>query len=449
MNLFDLNPVKRKSVKRVLLYPNITFQKDLEKDSYIQVVKNQIEILNTIRDDLWFYALVPKPIKSLEFENTTQITINLPTYPQSMRSHFDVFAMQKVISHSLDFDVVMCHLPEHAHALKNVMYNVTHFRPLFMGYCHWFDLKEVVTGPKDTFTQNLLGVLEYEKCYLNTQHQKDMVMNQATDHFNEAQLERLDEILTVQHLGVNESDILDGNVPYEKTIVFNHRPEAYKHFNEFMKLMDKLAETRNDFKVWVPLLEKENREYVFVTKPRKKEYYDLLKKCAVGFSPKQKYGGWSVATTDGLMNGVPYLMYDDLYYRELWDGADFFTSDEGALSLLNKYLDDKEYRDKKSNEARKHLRENLVYRDKMIEMNDYMNTLIENTHTVGETETFNSIVKLIQNKKAVSKIDIMHFLGWGRGVPWTPYRRALSKHPNIVEQLTETPTYCYEDTPSV
>ena len=73
-------------------------------------------------------------------------------------------------------------------------------------------------------------------------------MNQATDHFNETQLERLDEILTVQHLGVNESDILDGNVPYEKTIVFNHRPENYKHFNEFMKLMDKLAETRNDFK---------------------------------------------------------------------------------------------------------------------------------------------------------------------------------------------------------
>ena len=71
----------------------------------------------------------------------------------------------------------------------------------------------------------------------------------------------------------------------------------------------------------------------------------------------------------------------------------------------------------------KHLRENLVYKDKMIEMNDYMNTLIENTHTVGETETFNGIVEFIQKKKAVSKIDIMHFLGWGRGVPWTPYRR--------------------------
>ena len=59
---------------------------------------------------------------------------------------------------------------------------------------------------------------------------------------------------------------------------------------------------------------------------------------------------------------------------------------------------------KKSNDARKHLRENLVYKDKMIEMNDYMNTLIENTHTVGETETFNGIVEFIQKKKAVSKL---------------------------------------------
>ena len=88
------------------------------------------------------------------------------------------------------------------------------------------------------------------------------------------------------------------NVPYEKTIVFNHRPERHKHFNEFMKLMDKLAETRNDFKVWVPLLEKENREYVFVTKPRKKEYYDLLKKCCWGFT-KTKVWWMGVATTDG------------------------------------------------------------------------------------------------------------------------------------------------------
>ena len=42
MNLFSLEERNVKTV-RVLVYPNITFQKDLEKDSYIQVITNQIK----------------------------------------------------------------------------------------------------------------------------------------------------------------------------------------------------------------------------------------------------------------------------------------------------------------------------------------------------------------------------------------------------------------------
>ena len=58
MNLFKLDLKLQKTV-RVLVYPNITFQKDLEKDSYIQVIKKQIKLLNEIRDDLWFYLFLP------------------------------------------------------------------------------------------------------------------------------------------------------------------------------------------------------------------------------------------------------------------------------------------------------------------------------------------------------------------------------------------------------
>ena len=69
---------------------------------------------------------------------------------------------------------------------------------------------------------------------------------------------------------------------------------------------------RKDFKVWVPLLDKPNRDYVITDKGDKQWYYNKLKTCYVGFSPNQKYGGWSVATTDGMMNGVPYVMYNAL-----------------------------------------------------------------------------------------------------------------------------------------
>ena len=75
----------------------------------------------------------------------------------------------------------MSHLPESTHQLVNTLYNVTHHTPLVFGWAHWFDLKDVVSWPKDSFLQNITGLLEYDKCYLNTQHQKDMVLKQAKE----------------------------------------------------------------------------------------------------------------------------------------------------------------------------------------------------------------------------------------------------------------------------
>ena len=47
MNLFEIGKEKKlQKTVRVLVYPNITFQEDLEKDSYIQVIKKQIELSN-------------------------------------------------------------------------------------------------------------------------------------------------------------------------------------------------------------------------------------------------------------------------------------------------------------------------------------------------------------------------------------------------------------------
>ena len=87
-----------KKVVRILVYPNITFQENLERDSFVQVIKNQIKELNAIRDDLWFYLILTKKLK-LDYDNVTQYIIDLPTYPQTMRSHFDVPLMQKIIKH--------------------------------------------------------------------------------------------------------------------------------------------------------------------------------------------------------------------------------------------------------------------------------------------------------------------------------------------------------------
>ena len=447
MNLFDITEEKEtKKTVRILVYPNITFQKDLEKDSYIQVIKNQIRLLNEIRDDLWFYLILTKPMPELAFHNVTQYYIDLPTYPPTMRSHFDVPEIKSIINADLDFDLVMSHLPEHTHQLKNVMHNVTHHTPLFFGYSHWFDLDNVVAWPKDSFLQNITGLLEYDRCYLNTEHQKQLVLDQASDTFNDETIGKLNDILTVQHLGVSSQDIVDDiNSNPDKIIVFNHRPDTYKHFKQFMKTMDKLREIRDDFKVWVPLLDTSDRDWVITDKGDKTWYYNKLKECYVGFSPKQTYGGWSVATTDGMMNGVPYIMYDDTYYHELWDTGDFFDDDEDALRLLNTYLDNPDYRNEMAESALDWMRTQLIYKDKMQEMSEYIDSLVSKTKTMSDTEVMKGLVDFVKENRQVTKREINAKLGWGRGIKWTPYRRALMNHPNIYDTLSEIPTYTWVD----
>ena len=444
MNLFNSNQREVKTV-RVLVYPNITFQKDLEKDSYIQVITNQIKLLNEIRGDLWFYLILPCPVPSLQFDNVTQWYVDFETYPQTMRSNFRVDIIRKMFHNGLDFDLVMSHLPEHTHQLVNTLYNVTHHMPPVFGYCHWFDLREVVAWPKDSFLQNITGLLEYDRCYLNTKYQKNLVIAQARETFNDATIERLDSILTVQHLGVGEKDVMSEiNDTPDKIIVFNHRPDTYKHFKQFIAVTDKLWEMRQDFKVWVPLLGKSDREYVITDKGDKQWYYDKLKTCCVGFSPKQKYGGWSVATTDGMMNGVPYIMFDDTYYKELYPHGDFFKNDHEALMMLNTYLDDPRYRNEEAQKALDYVSSFMVYKNEMIKMSKYMDDLLARQKVMGDSDKLKEIIEFIR-KGPVTKKELMEFVGWGRGIKWSPYRRALMNHPNIFDVMDDYPMYVWRD----
>lgn len=447
MNLtsFLNDGIDRKKTIRILVYPNITFSKDLTKDSYVQVITNMIAELNNIRDDLFFYLVLPEYLECLDFPNTKQYFIKVPTYPPTMRSHFDVFEFKKIVGHDIDIDLVFSHLPEHTHQVKNVISNVTHHSPAYFGYSHWFDLNEVVAWSYPSFNQNLLGILEMDRCYINTQSQKDLVLNQATKIFNRDTIETLDEILTVQHLGVRRKDINRSVVPYRKTIVFNHRPETYKDYKNFMSIIKELRKQRQDFNVWVPLLEKSTESWITTEKFDKNGYYKKLSECCVGFSPKQLYGGWSVSTTDGLMNGCPFIMYDADYYHELNPTADFFSDNGEAITLMHQYLDDPTYRAFKSVESMSYLEENMIYEDEITIMSehiDYMMCRLKST----ETEVTEKLINLIRENGFMTKKELFgEHLGWGRGIKYGPYRRALLNHPNIYDTLSPQPEYCWID----
>ena len=92
MNIFNFTKQKDNDKEykyKVLVYPNITYMKDLEKDSYVVVLRNVIKELNKVRDDIHWTILSPYEVKSLIFENTTQLPIELPSYPNAMRTHFN------------------------------------------------------------------------------------------------------------------------------------------------------------------------------------------------------------------------------------------------------------------------------------------------------------------------------------------------------------------------
>ena len=118
---------------KILVYPNITFHKALEKDSFIVVLSNTIRELNKVREDLHFTVLVPYKTPSLEFDNVEQVILSMPTYPPVMRTHFDFFEFNKLFDwNHTDFDIVYSHLPEHTTNLASFFNNYTNIAPKFI-----------------------------------------------------------------------------------------------------------------------------------------------------------------------------------------------------------------------------------------------------------------------------------------------------------------------------
>jgi hypothetical protein len=165
------------------------------------------------------------------------------------------------------------------------------------------------------------------------------------------------------------------------------------------------------------------------TKFDKVGYYQHLRQCRLGIAPRQTYEGWSIAATDGLMNGCPYIFYDADYYQELHPGADTFTNWSQALVLINRYLDDVTYRNAQAERGRirtHHLSTTL----RAQQISADMDTLVASLPS-RESSMTTQLEQFIYDHAPVSKADVMKSLKWGRGISWTPYRRALLRHPNI------------------
>ena len=64
---------------------------------------------------------------------------------------------------------------------------------------------------------------------------------------------------------------------------------------------------------------------------------------------------------------------------------------------------------------------------------------------MGDSEKLKEIIQYIKDSKQITKKDLFKWINWGRGIKWSPYRRALMKHPNIFDVNGANPKYCWQE----
>ena len=437
MNIFDFTKEKDSDKEypyKILVYPNITYMRDLEKDSYVVVLRNVIKELNKVRDDIHWTIMSPGDIKSLTFENTTQIPINLPSYPNAMRCHFNYNEIKANLRwKETDYDVVYSHLPEHTLNMSNLLENDTNISPKYVGYCHWYEVDENTNYSKRMLMDNYNGMLEMEECGVNSIWLKELVLKKAKKYYNDEIISKLDKIIQPHYLGIDKINNVE--VPTKKkTIIFNHRDNYYTGWTWFIDRMDELYKQRQDFTVYTTLADLDRPYSKRVKISDRDEYLDFIRSMHVGVGTFQKYSAWSISTTDSLSMGVPYILPNKLCYPEmvgkeyplLYDGKDEF------LKRLNGALDD----DGSVDKAKEYLKtkiEEFPWASRVPQwFNGWSFLQTDSFDMIGnKSESYDKIVDFIHKKKSVTKKEILDYLGWGVRISFSPYRNRLRKESTI------------------
>ena len=429
MNIFNFTKQKDNDKEykyKVLVYPNITYMRDLEKDSYVVVLRNVIKELNKVRDDIHWTILSPTEVKSLIFPNTTQLPIELPSYPNAMRTHFNHKQLLKTIDWKKnDYDIVYSHLPEHTLQLSNMFVNETNLNPKFIGYCHWFEVPENTAYSKSMLMHNIAGILEMEECGVNTEWLKELVLEKASQVYHSRVVSDLDHIIQPHYLGVD--DISTDHKHKHGTILFNHRDNEYTGYSWFVKQMDDLYKKRQDFKVYTTLTDLDRPYAERVKLSSRDDYLNFVRSMHMGVGCFQKYSAWSISTTDGLSQGVPYVLPDKMCYPEMV-GKKYpllykSNSARNFKDMIETMLDKPQLR----NIANAYLEpklEGFRWSERVSKWFDGWKHFDE-LKPMSDTDSYKKIVEHIHRKKSVSKKELLEYMGWGVRISFSEYRNRL------------------------
>ena len=435
----DLSSVN-KNTYQILCVPNITSQNNLDKDSYVLVMHNVIKELNKIRDDLFFHLPITKFCKQLDFGNTKQYIFKMPSFPNSMRAHYDFYQWNEVLNAKIiEMDIIWSHLPEQTTNIKNHCHNTYSQDIPVIGYSHWIENSEFAPNWKTTFYHNnITGMLQMDKCGLNTQTQIDALLEEATEYYSQKTIDKLRNIMTPLYLGIETNKINEfPNFKTDKIIVFNHRTKEYRGWKRFIKIIQELRKQRQDFKVFCSMIDPSGIQILkktfddisffdFDGPDNRDEYIRKLENCRFGF-----HGGsrWAMSSQDGLCKGVPYVFEignetGELFGHKMETG--FKTTDE-AVELFNRMLDDNDWRNKQSQLAINHCGDVHSWGNRIIPFNKMIDDAIDKqtSDMIQSGDKKNDIVDFIKTKRMVDTKTMSDYLGWGKQIGFRRYRNYL------------------------
>ena len=429
-----------KNTYQILCVPNITSQNNLDKDSYVLVMHNVIKELNKIRDDLFFHLPITKFCKQLDFGNTKQYIFKMPSFPNSMRAHYDFYQWNEVLNAKIiEMDIIWSHLPEQTTNIKNHCHNTYSQDIPVIGYSHWIENSEFAPNWKTTFYHNnITGMLQMNKCGLNTQTQIDALLEEATEYYSQKTIDKLRNIMTPLYLGIETNKINEfPSFETDKVIVFNHRTKEYRGWKRFIKIIQELRKQRQDFKVFCSMIDPSGIQILkktfddisffdFDGPDNRDEYIRKLENCRFGF-----HGGsrWAMSSQDGLCKGVPYVFEignetGELFGHKMETG--FKTTDE-AVELFNRMLDDNDWRNKQSQLAINHCGDVHSWGNRIIPFNKMIDDAIDKqtSDMIQSGDKKNDIVDFIKTKRMVDTKTMSDYLGWGKQIGFRRYRNYL------------------------
>ena len=438
-NDVDLSSIG-KSTYQILVTPNITNARNLNADSYILVMENVIKELNKIRDDLFFHLPITEFCPRLDFPNTKQYIFKMPSFPNAMRAHYDFYQWNEVLNaKKIEMDIIWSHLPEQTTNIKNHCHNIYSQEIPIISYSHWIENSEFAPNWKTTFYHNnITGMLQADKCGLNTQTQIDALLEEASEHYSQKTIDKLKDIMIPLYLGVEQDKISKSvKTDTDKVIVFNHRTKEYRGWKNFIKIIKELRSQRQDFKVFCSMIDPQGQQMLksafddmsffdFHGPADRDEYIAKLENCRVGF-----HGGtrWAMSSQDGLCKGIPYVYEigketEELFGSQMQTG---FTKNSDAIDLFNRMLDDNDWRNEQSQLALDHCSNVHTWSSRIVPFNKMITEAIDKqlSDVIKSGDKKDDIVNFVKKHKMVDTQQMSDYLGWGKQIGFRRYRNYL------------------------